>query len=244
MDNQELAQELAESQKIEFDSKIMELVREMALVGLMYGHKKSKTNPKFKQYIYTTRGGMEIIDLAQTLSALDKAVEFLKAQIKNGKTILLIAIQPAAKEAMTKFSQEFKFPSINERWIGGLLTNFKTVSRRIEYFKKIKADSEKGTFEKYTKKERSVINKSIARMETMFSGLENLEKLPDIVFIIDNSLKGHATALREAKRLKIPVVAVIDSDDNPEAVDYPIPANDHAKSSIDWIVNQLIEKLK
>lgn len=225
-------------------SEELAIYQEMMGVGLMYGHKKSRTNPKFKQYIYTTRNGIEVIDLTKTLEALEVAIEFLKQKIKDNGLILVVATQPAAKEAVDTLTKKFNFPHINERWIGGLLTNFKVISARIEYFKKIQADFEKGAFEKYTKKERVMINKNIHRMRKMFIGLENLGRLPDAMLIIDTSLKSHATALREARRLNIPVVALIDSDDNPELVQYPIPANDHAKLSIEWIVNRIIEGLK
>jgi len=222
----------------------LEVFKEMMKSGLMYGHKKSKTNPRFRPYIYTTRNGIEIIDLAQTLPALESAIEFMKQQIKEGKLILLVASQPAAKEAKENLGKKFNFPYINEKWIGGLLTNFKVISQRIEYFKKIQADWEKGEFDKYTKKERIMINRNIHRMKKMFTGLENLTKLPDVIFIIDPSLKGHTTAVREARRMKIPIVAILDSDDDPDLVDFPIPANDHAKISIDWIMNRIINSLE
>ena len=222
----------------------LEVFKEMMKSGLMYGHKKSKTNPRFRPYIYTTRNGIEIIDLAQTLPALESAIEFMKQQIKEGKLILLVASQPAAKEAKENLGKKFNFPYINEKWIGGLLTNFKVISQRIEYFKKIQADWEKGEFDKYTKKERIMINRNIHRMKKMFTGLENLTKLPDVIFIIDPSLKGHTTAVREARRMKIPIVAILDSDDDPTLITYPIPANDHAKISIDWLIDKIINSLK
>lgn len=240
MENQELQEELAVASVSEAD---LATLKEMMLAGLMYGHKKFKTNPKFKQYIYTTRNGIEIIDLDQTLSFLESAIKFLKEQIKEGKLILLVAIQPAAKEAVENLAKKFNFSYINERWIGGLLTNFKVISQRIEYFKKVQADFEKGEFEKYTKKERVMINRNIFRMKKMFTGLENLTRLPDIIFVIDTVLKGHATAIHEAKKIGIPIVAVLDSDDDPSSVNYPIPANDHTKMSIDWIINKIDQGL-
>ncbi len=240
MENQDLQQELTASSVSEADFAI---IKEMMLAGLMYGHKKSKTNPKFKQYIHTNRNDVEIIDSAQTLSALESATEFMKQQIKEEKLFLLVATQAAAKEAIENLAKKFNFSYINEKWIGGLMTNFKSVSQRIEYFKKAQADFERGAFEKYTKKERVVINRNIHRMEKMFIGLKNLIKLPDVIFIVDPSLKGHMTAIREARKIKIPIVAVLDSDDDPDLVNYPIPANDHTKSSIDWIINKIIEKL-
>ncbi len=239
-ENQDLQQDLITSSANESD---LTTLREMMKVGLMYGHKKSKTNPKFKQYIYTTRNGIEIIDLAQTLSALDSAIEFIKNQIKEGKLVLLVASQPAAKEAIENLAKKFNFSYINEKWIGGLLTNFKVISQRIEYFKKVQVDFEKGEFEKYTKKERMLINRNIHRMKKIFTGLENLTRLPDIIFIIDPSLKGHTTAVRESRQMKIPIVALLDSDDDPDLINWPIPANDHAKMSIDWIINKIDQGL-
>jgi len=240
METQDLQQESVSDSASEEDLKI---IGEMMAVGLMYGHKKSKTNPKFKRYIFTIRNGIEIIDLAQTSSALELAVEFLKNQINNKGLVLVVASQSAAKEAVENLAEKFNFAHINDRWIGGLLTNFKVLSQRIEYYKKVQSGLEKGEFEKYTKKERLMISRNIQRMEKMFSGLKNLIKLPDAILIIDLSLKGHMAAVREAKRMGIPLVAIIDSDDNPDLIDYPIPANDHAKMSIDWIVNKMVEKL-
>jgi len=209
----------------------------------MYGHKKSKTNPKFKRYVFATRNGVEIIDLSQTLTALDAWTETLKNELKQDKSVLIVATQPAAREAIENLAKKFNFSFINDRWIGGLLTNFKVVGQRLEYYKKIQSDFEKGAFDKYTKKERVMINRNIFRMRKMFTGLENLLKLPDMIFVIDPSLKGHTTAIREAKRMKIPVAAILDSDDDPDLVNWPIPANDHAKMSIDWMINRIQEKL-
>lgn len=220
-----------------------EVLKEMIKAGIIYGHKKTKTNPKFKKYILTTRNGMEIIDLAKTLPLIDKAAEFLKSQIKAEKMVLLVGLQPAAQPVLEAMAEKLNLPCVKNRWIGGLLTNFKAISGRIENFKKIKAGIERGDFDKYTKKERVMINKDVARMQIMFGGLENLTRPVEALFVVDLSLKGHATAIREAKRMKVPVAAIIDSDDNPELVNYPIPANDHAKASIEWIVNRIVEKI-
>lgn len=233
-------EEMSEEREVGDESGVdLDILREMMKAGVMYGHKKSKTNPKFKSYINITRNGLEIIDLPQTLTALDKAVEFLKSQIKENKKILLVAIQPPAKEAIKNFADEFNFSRINDHWIGGLLTNFKVLSKRIEYFKETQSNWEQGKFEKYTKKERAVINRNIERMKKMFIGLEDLTKLPDVLFIIDASLKGHKTAIREARIINISVIGIIDSDDNPDLIDYPIPANDHSKMGIEWIINKI-----
>ncbi len=243
MEPQDLKQELTEELIESASEADLEITKEMMGFGLMYGHKKSKTNPKFKKYIFTTRNGIEIIDLTQTLSALEPAIEFFKNKINNKGLILMVASQPAAREAVEKLAEKFNFAYINDRWIGGTLTNFRVISQRIEYFKKAQLGLEKGEFDKYTKKERLMISRDIQRMEKMFSGLKNLTKLPDAIFMIDSSLKGHATAVREAKIMKIPIIAILDNDDNPEIADYLIPANDHSKMSIDWIVNRIADRL-
>ena len=226
------------------DKKNLAVLEEMIKAALMYGHKRTRTNPRFKPFIFANRNNIEIIDLNLTLEKLEQAIEFLKNKIKEKALVLVVATQPAAQEAVEKLTKEFNFPYINTRWIGGLLTNFNVLFKRIEYFKKIKADFEKGEFEKYTKKERQRINKNIFKMKKIFTGLENLSKRPDVIFIIDPSIKGHRTAVREANRLGIPIVAVLDSDDDPTLITYPIPANDHAKISIDWLIDKIINSLK
>lgn len=222
----------------------MAVIKEMAENGVMYGHKKTRSNPKFRQYIFTTRNNIEIIDLAKTLKAIDETAVFLKSQIAENKNVLLVGLQPASWEAVSRFAQKFNFPSVKNGWVGGLITNFKIISQRLEQLRKMKLDKEKGEFEKYTKKEQVMINKEIERMSEMFEGFEQLNKVPDAIFIIDISLKGHLTALREAKIANIPIVAIIDSDDDPELVDYSIPANDHTAKSISWVMEKLIEKIK
>ena len=229
----------------ETSQKDLATLQEMMQAGLMYGHKKTKTNPRFKEhYVHSTRNGIEIIDLNKTLPAMGKAIEFINGMTKQGGGVIFVATQPAAKEAVRNLAKKHNFSYINERWLGGLLTNSKVLFQRIEYFKKIQADFEKGEFDKYTKKERVMVNRDIHRMRKMFTGLENLTKIPALIFVVDASIKGHKTAIREARRLKIPIMAVIDSDDDPVIIDYPIPANDHAKMSIEWIMDRISNSLE
>lgn len=228
----------------EISAADLKIIEEMARAGLMYGHKKSKTEPRFKKYVFATRSGMEIIDLGQTLTFLNSTIIFLRSLIKENKLVLMAATQASSKEAVDTLSKEFNFPRVNERWVGGLLTNFKVISKRIEHFKKLKTGLEKGEFEKYTKKERVVMNKDVERMRKLFGGLENLTRLPDAIFVIDSSLKNHMTAVREARQMNIPIIAIIDSDDNPDLINYFIPANDHSKMSIGWIINAIREGVK
>ena len=221
-----------------------EILDEMVRAGLVYGHNKSKTHPRFRNFIQANRAGVELVDLVQTIDCLDKAIEFLKSKVKENGLILVVATQPAAKEAIDKLIKEFNFSRINERWMGGLLTNFNSVSSRIEYFKKIQGDLEGGNFGKYTKKERLMISRNIDRMRRLFAGLENLTRLPDAIFVIDPSSKGHGLAIKESRKVNIPIVGIIDSDDNPDLVDYPIPANDHSRLSINWVIDKIIAELK
>lgn len=221
----------------------LKIIKEMINAGLMYGHKKSKTDPAFKQFIFATRNGIEMIDLTKTLNLIEAAAKFLSEQIKENKTVLLVATQPAGWEAIIDFAKKFNLPYIKNRWIGGLITNFKIIFQRLEYFRKIEADMAAGEFDKYPKKEKVIISRSIHRMKEMFEGLENLTKPIDALFVVDPSLKGHKTAIQEAKIKNLPVVAVVDSDDNPTEIDYPIPANDHAKMSIEWIISKIAEKI-
>lgn len=247
LDNQQLNTALADEPALKEEiiaEGDMAVLKQMAEKGVMYGHKKTRTNPKFKSFIFTTRNGIEIIDLGKTLKAIDEVAEFLKAQIAENKNVLLIGLQPASWEALETFATKFNFPRVKNSWVGGLITNFKIISQRIEKFNKMKSDKEKGLFAKYTKKEQVMIDREIERMAEMFEGFSTLTKIPDVVFIVDLSLKGHTTALREAKIAEIPVVAIIDSDDDPEAVDYSIPANDHSKMSIEWVVEKLAEKIQ
>lgn len=237
-----LAEEMVQKEEAtNFDTTV---IKEMAENGVMYGHKKARTQPRFKSFIFTTRNGIEIIDLAKTLQAIDTAVEFLNKQAEEKKTMLVVGTQPSSWNAVENFAKKHNFPYIKNGWIGGLMTNFKVIYQRLEYFRKIQKDMERGELEKYTKKERVVISRSIEKMKNMFEGLDNLVKIPDILFVIDTSLKNHMTAIKEAKLLKIPIVAIIDTDDNPDIVDYAIPANDHTKMSIEWVMNAISSKIK
>ena len=237
----EAVEEMSRTDEADVD---MAIIKEMADNGVLYGHKKQRTHPRFKQFIYTTRNGVEIIDLAKTSKKIDEAVAFLNAQLQEKKTVLVVGTQAASWDAVEVFSKKIGMPYVKNGWIGGLLTNFKVVGQRLDYFRKMRASMEKGEFEKYTKKERVTINRRIEKMSVMFEGLDTLTKVPDVMFVIDGSLRNHITAIKEATTLRIPIVAIIDSDDNPSLVTYPIPANDHAKMSITWLLNHIASKLK
>lgn len=236
MEENLISQQISESRG---DTAVIE---EMAKAGVLYGRKKTKTHPQMKRYIYGTRNTIEIFDLNQTLLALDKAIEFLKNVVKKGGLILVIGTQPAAKSLVKDFALKFDFPYVVERWLGGTLTNFKTLSQRIAYYLKLKADQESGALEKYTKKERMIFDKEIKKLTVNFGGLEKLTRQPDALILIDSNI--HETAVREARKLNIPIVALINSDSNPEEITYPIFGNSNAKASIEWILKRIEKELE
>lgn len=213
------------------------LLDEIVKAGILYGRKRSKTHPRMKKYIFTTRNGIEIIDIVQTLALTDKAAEFLKSIAQSGGLILFVGTTPAARETVKAVALKFDYPYVAERWLGGTLTNFKTIHQRTQYYIKLKADRNAGRLEKYTKKERLDFDKEIARLDILFSGLEKLVKLPEVIVVLGAT--SHDTAINEARRSKVPIVALLSSDADPDFINYPIPANDRAKSSIVWILNKL-----
>ena len=215
----------------------MPLLEEMMKAGLCMGKKSSKTHPRMKPLVFGKRNGIEIIDVEQTVPFLDGAMDFVKNKIAANGNLLLVGTTPMAKDLVLALSLNLKLPHVTERWLGGTLTNFKTLSKRIAYFKKLKSDKEAGRLGKYTKKERLDFDRKIAKMSIMFGGVEDMAAVPQLLFVVD--VKANSTAVREARRLKIPVVGIVNTDTDPELVEYPIPANDRAKSSIEWILNRL-----
>lgn len=218
------------------------LLEEMVKAGVLYGRKKSKTHPRMKPYIYATRNGIEILDLPQTMEALEKAAEFLKETAKKDGMILCVGTNPASQDLVENFAKKFSFPYVIKRWLGGTLTNFKTISKRIQYYMNLKADKASGKLEKYTKKEQVEFGKQIEKMDGFFAGLERLAQLPKAIVIVN--VNDHLTTVREAKKLKIPVVGILSTDTDPESVDYAVPANDNSRGSIAWILSKLESKIE
>lgn len=213
------------------------ILEEMMKAGLFIGRKSSKTHPRAKPFIFGVRNKSSIIDLEETLKLLEQAMQFVKEKIGEKGTILLVGTTPSAKKSVEETAKKIKMLYVTERWLGGTLTNFKTLSKRISYFKKLKSDKEAGRLDKYTKKERLEFDRQIAKLSIFFSGLETMETLPQVLFVVD--VNSHLTAVREAKRLKIPIVGILNTDTDPALVDYPILANDRAKAGIDWILAKL-----
>ncbi len=212
-------------------------LKDMVNVGVLFGRKKSKTQPKMNKYIFTYSKGIAIFDAPQTLDLLNKAVDFLKSVLEKKLPILIVGTQPVAKDLVRAFADKYKFAYVTERWLGGTLTNFPVISKRIEYFKKTKIDKSIGKLAKYTKKEQLIVDRMLEKMAINFTGLEILNQLPAALIVIDS--KTHDTAVREAKKMNIPIVAIINNDNNPDGIKYPIPANDNMRSSLIWILNKI-----
>lgn len=210
---------------------------EMIEAGVFYGRKRSKTHPKMKQYVLMNRGGIEIIDLTKTAEATDRATAFLKGKVQSGGVVLLVGTQPAAETEIIRVAERFHLPHVINRWAGGTMTNFKIIVKRVEYFKKLRSDFASGSLEKYTKKERLGLEKEMRRLKELFGGLENLAKEPDVLVVVDPNL--HHTALREANRAKIPVIALANVDADPDVVDFLVPGNDKARKSISWFLGKI-----
>lgn len=216
-------------------------LKEMVEAGLIYGRKKSTTHPRMKPFIFSTRNNIEIIDLTKTLEHLEKALVFLKEIIARKGHILFVGTQSAARLPIEELAKKFSSPYVINRWLGGTLTNFNTINTRMNYFKNLREEEASGALGKYTKKERVKFNKEIGRLQILFGGLLRLTQPPEALFVINTA--EHSTAVREARRMKIPVVALMSTDQDPELVEYPIIGNDTAPASIAWIIRKVDEAL-
>lgn len=214
----------------------------MAKAGVFYGHKKTKTHPRMKPYIGGRRNEIELLDPEMVLKTLDEASKFLKEKLASGGLFLFVGTKPAAKESVRAIAEELKMPYVIFRWLGGTLTNFKAINQRSNYYQDMKGKIEKGELSKYTKKEQMEFAKENAKMSRSFDSLALLTRLPDAVIVVDP--EENDTAVAEAHKLNIPIIAIMDTNDDPALLKYPIFANDHTKSSIDWIFNKIREAMK
>ncbi len=214
-------------------------IEEMLKAGLHFGHKTYKWHPKMKPYIYNSRNNIYIINIEKTRELLGKALEFIDKLAKENGTILFVGIKPQAEKIISKYAQELKMPYVVNKWIGGTLTNYAVIKKMIKKFKDLKEKEETGKLKKYTKKEQIKFAKEIEKLKKTIGGISIMEKLPQALFIWD--VKKGKIALSEANKKKIPVIAVVDTNCNPENIDYPIPANDDTTKGLELIMG-LIKK--
>jgi len=215
---------------------------DMLEAGVHFGHQRGKKNPKMDKYIFMLRNRMAIIDLEKTHALLAKAVDFVYQTSRDpNKEILFVGTKRQAREIVRKYAESVGQPYVTQRWLGGTLTNFSTVLKSIEKLDELKGMAETAAMEKMTKKERSVHTKEIGRLEEVLEGIKALRKLPAAVIVVGSH--DEKLAVREAKRVGIPVVGITDTNADPQLVDYSIPANDDAIRSIDLIVGTLAKAI-
>ncbi|OGM99442.1 MAG: 30S ribosomal protein S2 [Candidatus Yanofskybacteria bacterium RIFCSPHIGHO2_02_FULL_41_29] len=214
---------------------------EMLKSGMHFGRKKTVFNPKMKKYVFTVKEGICIIDLIKTQAELSSATEHLKRIIAQNGIILFVALTKQSVDSVKDLAVSLGMPYVVDRWLGGTLTNFKVISNRVKKLEEMENARKSGGLEKYTKKERLMFEREILKMEKSFSGLRKLTRLPDVVFI--SSLKDGALPAHEAKIVKIPIIAIANTDSDPAEVAYIIPANDRSKKSVDLIIEALKKEL-
>src|SRR4030042_3820068 len=207
---------------------------EMLKAGLHFGHKDSRWNPKMKPYIFGTKNNIHIIDLEKTLVAFQKALDFLRSVVQNGGKILFIGTKPQVRLLLAETAKATDSPYVNNRWLGGTFTNFGEIKGRLKHLNEQESFEKSGDSKKYTKYEQVQLKKEIRRMNEKMGGNKNMDKLPQAVFVVD--IKENALAVKEAREVGVPTIAVTDTNTDPTLVDYPIPANDDALSSLKYIL--------
>jgi len=216
-------------------------VEEMEKAGVNFGHKVSKLHPKMKEYVSGMKNGVHIFDLEKTSKELSKALTFISKVVSDGKSIIFVGTKIQLRAIIQDAAKEIGLPYVTERWLGGTFTNFETIQKRVNYFKDLEKKKETGELGKYTKKEQLNFDKEIAKLKIKFDGIRNMAKLPEAVFIF--GLDKDITCAREAKRKGIKIISIVDTNVNPDIVDYIIPANDDAISSIRYIIDKVKETI-
>ncbi|PXY27152.1 30S ribosomal protein S2 [Prauserella muralis] len=194
--------------------------------GVHFGHQTRRWNPKMKRYILTERNGIYIIDLQQTLTYIDRAFEFVKETVAHGGTILFVGTKKQAQEAIANEALRVGMPFVNQRWLGGMLTNFQTVHKRLQRLKELESQEQTGGFQGLTKREILTLTREKDKLEKTLGGIRDMSRVPSAVWVVDT--KKEHIAVGEARKLNIPVVAILDTNCDPDEVDYPIPGNDDA----------------
>jgi small subunit ribosomal protein S2 len=212
-------------------------VKELLESGVHFGHQTKRWNPKMKPFIFDARNGIHIIDLSKTLGQLEAACSFLTATVSKGDRVLFVGTKKQAQQAVKETAKECGQFYVTERWLGGTLTNFQTIKRSIARLKQIEKMEADGSINNYVKQEQSVLRREAARLVKYFDGIRSMDKYPGAMFVVD--IKREHNAIAEARRLKIPVVAIVDTNCDPDLVDYPIAGNDDAIRSVRMILTTI-----
>lgn len=216
-------------------------MKELLEAGVHFGHQTRRWNPKMKEYIFGQRNGIYIIDLQKTIKIFKEALQFLKSVAEEGKMVLFVGTKKQAQEIVKEWATKCESCFVNQRWLGGLLTNFQVVRSGIDRLIELEEMKEDGRWELLSKKEQSRLEKVYRKLEKNVGGLKNLTELPGALFVIDASKE--LIAISEAKKLKIPIVAIVDTNGDPEGIDYPIPGNDDAVRAIELFTSKAAEAI-
>ena len=218
-------------------------MKQLLEAGVHFGHQTRRWDPKMAEYIFQARNGIHIIDLQKTSKKIDEAYEFMRSQAEEGKTVLFVGTKKQAQECIKDAAEKCGMYYVDQRWLGGMLTNFGTIQKRIQRLKDLEAMQEDGTFDVLPKKEVIELKKEMEKLEANLGGIKEMNELPGLLFIVDP--KKEYNAIKEAQKLNIPVVGIVDTNCNPEVLDYAIPGNDDAIRAVklitDVMANAVIE---
>ena len=218
-------------------------MKQLLEAGVHFGHQTKRWDPKMAEYIYQARNGIHIIDLQKTSKKIDEAYAFMKEVAEDGKDILFVGTKKQAQECVKDAALKSNMFYVDQRWLGGMLTNFKTIRKRIERLNKLEEMEQDGTFDVLPKKEVAALKNEMEKLEKNLGGIKNMTKMPGAMFVVDP--KNERIAILEAKKLNIPIIGLVDTNCNPEDVDYPIPGNDDAIRAVklitDVMANAIIE---
>lgn len=218
------------------------LIEGMFEVGAHYGHSKSRRHPSFAPYVFGVKEGIDVINLEKTSLCLSKALGFLQESVRDGKTVLFVGTKPEVRSIVEKTALSVSAPYVTHRWIGGLITNFSEIKKRVKTLEDLLLKRERGELDVYTKVERMAIEEEIEELTSNFGGITTIHKIPDVIFVVDP--RHEAIAVAEAKKKNIPVVALIGSDGDLQHIDYPIPANDAKIESVSFFMEKVADAYK
>lgn len=217
-------------------------MKELLEAGVHFGHVTRKWNPKMKRYIFGVRNGIHIINLEHTLREFKKADQFITDTVMAGGKVLFVGTKRQAQPVIQQYAEKVGMPYVIERWVGGMLTNFRTIKTRVERLKELENIENDPKFQNLTKKEKQLLMKEKEKLFIRFNGIRNMEELPSALFVID--IKEEKICVAEARRLSIPIVAVVDTNCDPDLVDFPIPGNDDAVRSIQLFTSKIAEAIQ
>ena len=224
---------LGEKDKLMKDITLLELLKS----GAHFGHSTSRWNPKMKPFIFASRNGVHILDLEKTKKSLVKAMEFAKNLVGKGGTILFVGSKKQSREILKASALACGMPFVNIRWLGGTFTNFRTIQKTIRKLEKLEHLKVSGEIARYTKKEALMIERELEKLKKLFEGITNLKRIPEAIFVTD--IKHDAIAVKEAKKAKVKIIGIVDSNVSPEGIDYVIPCNDDATKAVQLVLDAM-----